>query len=115
MNYSTRVALGVKDSHLELDEKHFAEPIEDQGDRIVVHLVQSYPLSCPHCGQPMLKNGLSMHSGHHYTISRRFGRFGNKNTSVDLPMTVRLQSPSSLQSRILTTATTLPGLLSNGP
>ena len=57
MNYSTRVALGVKDSHLELDEKHFAEPIEDQGDRIVVHLVQSYPLSCPHCGQPMLKNG----------------------------------------------------------
>ena len=57
MNYSTRVALGVKDSHLELDEKHFAEPIEDLGDRIVVHLVQSYPLSCPHCGQPMLKNG----------------------------------------------------------
>lgn len=57
MDYSTRVALGVKDCHLELDEKHFAEPIEDQGDRIVIHLVQSYPLSCPHCGQPMLKNG----------------------------------------------------------
>lgn len=57
MNYSTKVALGVKDCHLELDEKHFSEPIEDQGDRIVIHLVQSYPLSCPRCGQPMLKNG----------------------------------------------------------
>ena len=31
MNYSTRVVLGVKDCHLELDEKHFTEPIEDQG------------------------------------------------------------------------------------
>ena len=57
MNYSTRVALGVKDCHLELDEKHFAEPIEDQGARIVIHFIQSYPLRCPRCGQPMLKNG----------------------------------------------------------
>ncbi|MCZ4024566.1 transposase family protein, partial [Lactobacillus gasseri] len=57
MNYSIRVALGVKDYHLELDEKHFDEPIEDQGDRIVVHLIQSYPMRCPRCGQLMLKNG----------------------------------------------------------
>lgn len=57
MNYSTRVALGVKDCHLELDEKHFTEPIEDQGDRIVIHFIQSYPLRCPRCGQLMLKNG----------------------------------------------------------
>lgn len=28
MNYSTRVALGVKDCYLELDEKHFAEPMK---------------------------------------------------------------------------------------
>lgn len=57
MDYSTRVALGVKDCHLELDEKHFAEPIEDQGNRIVIHFIQSYSLYCPRCGQPMLKNG----------------------------------------------------------
>lgn len=57
MDYSTRVALGVKDCYLELDEKHFAAPIEDQGDRIVIHFIQSYPLRCPRCGQPMLKNG----------------------------------------------------------
>lgn len=57
MNYSIRVALGVKDYHLKLDEKHFDEPIEDQGDRIVVHLIQSYPMRCPRCGQLMLKNG----------------------------------------------------------
>ena len=57
MNYSTRVALGVKDYHLELDDKHFTEPFEDQGDRIVIHFIQSYPLCCPRCGQPMLKNG----------------------------------------------------------
>ncbi|WP_418523990.1 transposase family protein, partial [Limosilactobacillus oris] len=57
MNHSTRVALGVKDCHLELDEKRFTEPVEDQGDRIVIHFIQSYPLRCPRCGQPMLKNG----------------------------------------------------------
>ena len=57
MNYSTRVALGVKDYHLELDDKHFTEPVEDQGNRIVIHFIQSYPLHCPRCGQPMLKNG----------------------------------------------------------
>lgn len=28
MNHSTRVALGVKDCHLELDEKRFTEPVE---------------------------------------------------------------------------------------
>ena len=37
MNYSTRVPLGVKDCYLELGEKHFTEPIEDQDDRIVIH------------------------------------------------------------------------------
>lgn len=40
MNYSTKVTLGVKDYHLKLDEKHFAEPIEDHGDRIVIHFIQ---------------------------------------------------------------------------
>lgn len=57
MDYSTRVALGVKDCHLELDEKYYSKPIEDQGEQIVIHLVQTYSLCCPRCGQPMLKNG----------------------------------------------------------
>ena len=46
MNYSTRLALGVKDYHLELDEQHFARPIEGQSDRIVIHLIRSYPIRC---------------------------------------------------------------------
>lgn len=53
MDYS----IGVKDCHLELDTQRFTESIEDQGSRIVIHLIQSYPINCPHCGQPMLKNG----------------------------------------------------------
>ena len=57
MNYSTKIALGIKDRHLELDIKHFKNPIEDQGNLIVVHLTQSYPHHCPLCGQLMSKNG----------------------------------------------------------
>lgn len=56
MDNSTRTALGIKDPHLELD-KHFSEPIENQETQIIVHLVQSYPMTCPHCGKPMMKNG----------------------------------------------------------
>ncbi|MBC8745039.1 ISL3 family transposase, partial [Lactobacillus sp. Marseille-P7033] len=40
MDNSTKIMLGIKDSHLELDQ-NFTEPVEDQGDQIVVHLVQS--------------------------------------------------------------------------
>ncbi len=56
MDNSTRTALGIKDSHIELDNS-FAETIEDQGDRIIVHLIQTYSMTCPHCGKPMSKNG----------------------------------------------------------
>ncbi len=44
MNYSVRVALGVKNCHLELDDKNFSVPIKDEGNQIIVHLTQSYPL-----------------------------------------------------------------------
>lgn len=57
MDYSTRTALGIKDSHLKLDTAHFKNVIENQGDKVIVHLIQSYPLRCPRCGQLMLKNG----------------------------------------------------------
>ena len=57
MDNSTKIMLGIKDSHLELDQ-NFTEPVEDQGDRIVVHLVQSYQMTCPYCGKTMQKNGM---------------------------------------------------------
>lgn len=57
MDYSTRTALGIKDSHLELDTAHFKNVIENQGNKVIVHLIQSYPVYCPRCGQLMLKNG----------------------------------------------------------
>lgn len=56
MNNTTRTLLGIKDQHVDLDPQ-FPEPIEDQNDRIIVHLIQTYPMICPHCGQLMLKNG----------------------------------------------------------
>lgn len=58
MNNSIRIALGIKDQHLILDQKGSANPIEDKGDHIVVHLIQSYPMRCPRCGQLMKKNGI---------------------------------------------------------
>lgn len=112
MNYSTRVVLGVKDCHLELDEKHFTEPIEDQGDRIVIHFIQSYPLRCPRCGQPMLKNGFKTVNA--LGPNRQFGPFKNKSTSVSLLMTVPLRLPASPQSRTLIIVIISPGPLSNG-
>ena len=51
---------------------------------------------------------------HRFTINRQFGPFGNKNTSVNLPLTVRPWLLKLPQSKILITATTLPGPLSNG-
>lgn len=65
MDYSTKTALGIKDCHLELDTKHYQDPIEDQGSFIVVHLIQSYPHHCPLCGQLMKRNG--------FKIVRNFG------------------------------------------
>ena len=56
MNNTTRILLGIKDQHIDLDPQ-FSEPIEDQDNQIVVHLIQAYPMFCPHCGQLMLKNG----------------------------------------------------------
>lgn len=60
MDYSTRTALGIKDSHLELDTAHFKNVIESHDNQVVVHLIQSYPLRCPRCGQLMLKNGFKV-------------------------------------------------------
>ena len=60
MGYSTRTALGIKDSHLELDTAHFKNVIESHDNQVVVHLIQSYPLRCPRCGQLMLKNGFKI-------------------------------------------------------
>lgn len=60
MNYSTKAALGIKDPYLELDTAHFKDAIEDQGNQVIVHLIQSYPLHCPRCGQLMLKNGFKL-------------------------------------------------------
>ena len=37
MDYSTKVALGVKDCHLELDTQRFTEPIENQFDSVLSH------------------------------------------------------------------------------
>ena len=60
MNYSTKAALGIKDPYLKLDTAHFKDAIEGQGNQIIVHLVQSYPLHCPRCGQLMLRNGFKL-------------------------------------------------------
>ena len=60
MNYSIKAALGIKDPYLELDTAHFKDTIEDQGNQVIVHLIQSYPLHCPRCGQLMLKNGFKL-------------------------------------------------------
>lgn len=57
MNNSIRTILGVKDPYLKLDEKNFDNPIEDQPNQIIVHLIQTYPMHCPRCGQLMCKNG----------------------------------------------------------
>ena len=38
MNDSTKVALGIKDSHLELDNK-IPEPIKDCGSHLAIYLV----------------------------------------------------------------------------
>ncbi|PUH32792.1 hypothetical protein DB324_10415, partial [Limosilactobacillus reuteri] len=42
---------------LKLDEKNFDNPIEDQPNQIIVHLIQTYPMHCPKCGHLMCKNG----------------------------------------------------------
>ncbi|GAA3175241.1 ISL3 family transposase [Fructilactobacillus sanfranciscensis] len=60
MNYSTKAALEIKDPYFELDTAHFKDAIEDQGNQVIVHLIQSYPLHCPRCGQLMLKNGFNL-------------------------------------------------------
>nr|WP_318529188.1 transposase family protein [Fructilactobacillus lindneri] len=60
MDYSTKAALEIKNFHLELDTAHFKDAIEDQGNQVIVHLVQSYPLHCPRCGQLMLKNSFKL-------------------------------------------------------
>ncbi|AWD63150.1 transposase [Limosilactobacillus reuteri] len=57
MNNSIRTILGVKDPYLKLDEKNFDNPIEDQPNQIIVHLIQTYHMHCPRCGQLMCKNG----------------------------------------------------------
>ncbi len=54
MDHSIKTALGIKDVHLELDTNTKEDPITDHGDYIVVHLIQSYPMHCPHCGHLMM-------------------------------------------------------------
>ena len=57
MNNSIKTILEVKDPYLKLDEKNFDNPIEDQPNQIIVHLIQTYPMHCPKCGHLMCKNG----------------------------------------------------------
>lgn len=57
MNNSIKTILGIKDPYLKLDEKNFDNPIEDQPNQIIVHLIQTYPMHCPKCGHLMCKNG----------------------------------------------------------
>lgn len=57
MDHSIKTALGIKDTHLELDTNAKEDSIADHGDHIVVHLIQSYPMRCPYCGHLMYKNG----------------------------------------------------------
>jgi transposase len=64
MDNSIRTALGIKDTHLELDTNTKEDSIADHGDYIVVHLVQSYPMHCPHCGRLMYKNGIKIVNYH---------------------------------------------------
>ena len=76
MDNSIRTALGIKDTHLELDTNTKEDSIADHGDYIVVHLVQSYPMHCPHCGRLMYKNGIKIvnYHGQTFITSRLFGR-----------------------------------------
>lgn len=62
MNNSIKTILGIKDPYLKLDEKNFDNPIEDQPNQIIVHLIQTYPMHCPKCGHLMCKNGIIMTS-----------------------------------------------------
>lgn len=57
MDNNIRLLLGIKDPHLEIDPKFGKNYIAKQGTFIVAHLIQTYSVSCPKCGQPMLKNG----------------------------------------------------------
>ena len=57
MDNNIRFLLGIKDPHLEIDPKFGKNYIAKQGTFIVAHLIQTYSVSCPKCGQPMLKNG----------------------------------------------------------
>lgn len=50
-------ALGVKDPHLKLNENLPHDPIEEKDNCVVVHMLQTYPINCPSCGQLMKKNG----------------------------------------------------------
>ncbi|MQB68274.1 transposase, partial [Lactobacillus reuteri] len=40
MNNSIKTILGIKDPYLKLDEKNFDNPIKDQPNQIIVHLIQ---------------------------------------------------------------------------
>lgn len=115
MNYSTKAALGIKDPYLELDTAHFKDAIEDQGNQVIVHLIQSYPLHCPRCGQLMLKNGFKLVKvlgpSLHYEPTIWSIR---KQTSVNLPMIAPRQLPNSLQLGISITVIILLERLSNG-
>ncbi len=64
MDHSIKTALGIKDVHLELDTNTKEDPITDHGDCIMVHLIQSYPMHCPHCGHLMYKNGFRIVNYH---------------------------------------------------
>lgn len=53
MTNDIRFLTGIKDPYLKFD--HPATSVE-KGVK-VIHLVQSYPMKCPHCGQLMKRNG----------------------------------------------------------
>ena len=90
MNNSIKTILGIKDPYLKLDEKNFDNPIEDQPNQIIVHLIQTYPMHCPKCGHLMCKNGYKQLIAwdQSFTLSQQSGRLKSKNISVKLLLLV---------------------------
>ncbi|MDD1406693.1 hypothetical protein PSA85_04795 [Limosilactobacillus reuteri] len=76
MNNSIKTILGIKDPYLKLDEKNFDNPIEDQPNQIIVHLIQTYPMHCPKCGHLMCKMAIKQLIAwdQSFTLSQQSGR-----------------------------------------
>lgn len=57
MDNFIRDLVGIKDPTLKFDPR-FTNPTAPTADgALIIHLMQTYPMTCPLCGRPMLKNG----------------------------------------------------------